>query len=335
MGPLLFCVLLYSIVRQVRSQPDWTSSLQKLYAIPAEKAGGMLTAVMLLMLVNWGIEAIKWQLVIRPVQPVSWSRSFKAILAGTTLAFFTPNRMGEYLGRIFYLDEPHRLKAISLTIVGSVAQIIITFLFGSAGLLVLHDRLMEASEVNPMMEIWFNAFLYCMWACLLFLLVFYFRFSWLVRWLGKLPLAERFKASWEILAAFPVGSLFQLLLWSLLRYLVFMVQYYLLFRLLNVQLGPWQAFWSMSVVFLVMAVIPTIALFTDLGVRWKTSISVLQLFSPNIVGILAASLLIWIINLVIPALLGSLLILDIRLFQQRAGKKNAPAADNENENDSR
>ena len=87
----------------------------------------------------------------------------------------------------------------------------------------------------------------------------------------------------------------------------------------------------MSVVFLVMAVIPTIALFTDLGVRWKTSISVLQLFSPNIVGILAASLLIWIINLVIPALLGSLLILDIRLFKHRAGKRSDPAADIEND----
>lgn len=278
------------------------------------------------MLANWGIEALKWQLAIRPVQSVSWSRSYKAILAGTTLAFFTPNRMGEYLGRIFYLDEPHRIKAISLTIVGSMAQIIITFLFGSAGLLVVHSRLMQVYAVNPMMEIWFNAFFYCMSAGLVVLLVVYFRFSWLVRWLGKLPLAERFKASWEVLAAFPAGALLQLLLLSLIRYLVFIIQYYLLFRLVDVQLDPWQAFWSMSVVFLVMAVIPTIALFTDLGVRWKTSISVLQLFSPNIVGILATSLLIWIINLVIPALLGSLLILNSRVFKYRSGKMEPPAA---------
>lgn len=280
------------------------------------------------MMANWGIEALKWQLAVRTVQSVSWSRSFKAILAGTTLAFFTPNRMGEYLGRIFYLDEPHRIKAISLTIVGSMAQIIITFLFGSAGLLVVHSRLMQVYAVNPVMEIWFNAFFYCIGAGLLILLVLYFRFSSLVRWLGKLPLAERFKASWETLACFSAGALLHLLLLSLIRYLVFIVQYYLLFRLVDVQLDPWEAFWSMSVVFLVMAVIPTIALFTELGVRWKTSISVLQLFSPNIVGILATSLLIWIINLVIPALLGSLLILNIRVFKYRAGKMDPPAAVN-------
>jgi len=51
------------------------------------------------------------------------------------------------------------------------------------------------------------------------------------------------------------------------------------------------------------------------------------LFSSNIVGIVATSLAIWIINLVIPALIGSLLILNIRLFnykeeQKRMGKKN-------------
>ncbi|MFM2145559.1 MAG: hypothetical protein RL732_395 [Bacteroidota bacterium] len=291
-----------------------------------EQAVGFIIGVVLLMMVNWGIEALKWQLAIRLVQSVSWSRSYKAILAGTTLAFFTPNRMGEYLGRIFYLDEQHRIKAISLTIVGSMAQIIITFLFGTAGLLVVHGRLMQVYAVNPMMELGFNAFFYGMGAVLLVFLVFYFRFSWLARWLGRLPLANKFKASWEILAAFPAGALLQLLLLSLIRYLVFIIQYYLLFRLFDVQLDPWQAFWSMSVVFLVMAIIPTIALFTDLGVRWKTSISVLQLFSPNIVGILATSLLIWIINLVIPALLGSLLILKIRIFKNNVRDKDPAAA---------
>jgi hypothetical protein len=51
--------------------------------------------------------------------------------------------------------------------------------------------------------------------------------------------------------------------------------------------------------------------------RWKIGIEVVQLFDSNITGILATSLAIWIINLVIPALIGSLLILGIKVFNNR------------------
>jgi hypothetical protein len=56
---------------------------------------------------------------------------------------------------------------------------------------------------------------------------------------------------------------------------------------------------------------------TELGVRWKIGIEVVQLFNSNITGILATSLAVWMINLVIPALIGSLLILSIKVFNNR------------------
>jgi len=55
---------------------------------------------------------------------------------------------------------------------------------------------------------------------------------------------------------------------------------------------------------------------TELGLRWEASIQVVQLFSVNTVGIFATSFGIWLINLVIPALAGSLLILGIKLFKK-------------------
>jgi hypothetical protein len=67
---------------------------------------------------------------------------------------------------------------------------------------------------------------------------------------------------------------------------------------------------------LVMAVIPTIALFTDLSLRGQVSLKLLGLFSANNLGISLASVSIWFINLIIPALAGSLLILSIkRIFK--------------------
>jgi uncharacterized membrane protein YbhN (UPF0104 family) len=50
----------------------------------------------LLLFVNWGIEARKWQLMMRPVQRVSFLTSVKAILSGLALSLFLPNGFGEY-----------------------------------------------------------------------------------------------------------------------------------------------------------------------------------------------------------------------------------------------
>ena len=66
--------------------------------------------------VNWGLEARKWQLALRPVGGIAYRNAFKAVFTGAAVASFTPNRMGEYLGRILYIREGHRTQAIALTI---------------------------------------------------------------------------------------------------------------------------------------------------------------------------------------------------------------------------
>jgi hypothetical protein len=103
---------------------------------------------------------------------------------------------------------------------------------------------------------------------------------------------------------------------------VFLTQYFLLFRLFNVDVSWWQGCWAVSVSFLVMAVLPTIALFTDLSLKGKISLQLLGLFSGNSLGIWATSVTIWFINLIIPALAGSLLILGIkRIFKNNNDEK--------------
>jgi hypothetical protein len=69
--------------------------------------------------------------------------------------------------------------------------------------------------------------------------------------------------------------------------------------------------------FLMLAIIPSFTFLTDLGLRWEIGLQIMQFFSSNMMGIFAVSLGIWIINLIIPALVGSLLILNIKLFRDR------------------
>ena len=98
---------------------------------------------------NWGIEARKWQLALRPVGGISFIDAFRAIFTGATMASFTPNRMGEYLGRILYVKEGRRKAAISLTIACSIAQLLVTLAIVAAGGYAALDILASVKIIKP------------------------------------------------------------------------------------------------------------------------------------------------------------------------------------------
>ncbi len=317
LGPLVFLFLAYSIHRQLLRQPDWTRSWDQIKKAVQGNRQWMIWVACLLMVVNWGLESKKWQLVIRQVQPISYWRAFCATLTGTTMASFTPNRIGEYLGRILYVEEGNRLSAVSLTIVCSIAQLIITLLAGVAGLLYLRAHLSQGVVAGRVdLHFWLNLLFYGVLAILAVLVFCYFRLPWLIGILEKAPFSSKILGPIKILEEFNATILVQILFLSFVRYLVFLVQYSLLFAVFGVSLSWLEAASGMSVVFLVMAVIPTFTFLTELGLRWEASIQIIELFSLNTVGIFAASFGIWLINLIIPALIGSLLILNIKLFRK-------------------
>ena len=274
-------------------------------------------AVLLLMVANWATEAVKWRIAVRRVQQVSFFTAFKAVLSGVSFSVSTPNRVGEYLGRILYMKEGNRLKAISLTIACSISQLIVTLAMGLIGLLVLRRPIENSQMLSP---VWTEVMIYGVLAVLIILTLFYFRISWLVKWVDRLPGSRRFAWLIEVLEEFNATLLLQLLSLSVLRFLIFIIQYYLLFRLFDVQISLAQGWWAVSVAFLIMAVIPTIALFTDLGVRGQVNLKLIGIFSNNQLGIGLTSVSVWFINLIIPALAGSLLILGIKKLAENKDK---------------
>lgn len=315
-GPLVFCLLAWSIYRQLLRQNNWQVSLKHAWeAMMGAEAWKMVLAVAL-MFANWGLEARKWQVIIKRVQHLSFIQSCKAVFTGTTLAFFTPNRIGEYMGRILYLDEGARIKAISLTIVCSMGQLLITWWAGIGGILYL-KACGNTELLHTFAGLWLNLVLYFAVGAAVVLTLFYFRLAGLVRWVEKMPKLQKPVSYIRVLDNLNATILLRILSLSVLRYSVFIGQYFLLFDVFDVHITAAQVAGSVSVIFLVLSIVPTIAVITELGVRWKIGIEVVQLFDSNITGILATSLAIWVINLVIPALIGSLLILGIKVFNNR------------------
>jgi hypothetical protein len=223
--------------------------------------------------------------------------------------------MGEYLGRMLYMNEGNRLKAISITIVGSISQLIITLFMGFIGLMILLPKINAAGMISSP---WTQTISYGVLAVLIFLLLFYFRLSWLVKWVDRLPGSKRYSYLVKALEEFDTSLLLKLLLLSFSRFLVFVLQYYLAFRLFEVNLSWFQAFWAISVSFLVMAVIPAIAI-VELAQRGKILTTVIGIFSSNILGIGLVTVCIWFINLILPAIAGSILIFSIKkIFRNKS-----------------
>jgi hypothetical protein len=102
--------------------------------------------------------------------------------------------------------------------------------------------------------------------------------------------------------------------------LVFIAQYILVFYLFNVAMPLFWAVCSVSVLFLLMAIVPTIPI-AELGVRGEISLKVFGMLTQNILGIISVAAFIWLINIIIPSLVGSLFVLSSRIFKKSELKK--------------
>lgn len=324
LGPLLFVWLSWSIYGQLSSQPDLGQAWKAVMASFDTRSLATLLLVFALMIVNWTIEALKWKMLVGQIQRVPLLVAFKAILSGVAFAVTTPNRVGEYLGRILYMEEGNRLRAISMTITGSVSQLIVTLVMGLAGLIVLGPQITGTGMVSAP---WLKMLVAGTALTAVLLTLFYFRIPFLVRTIDRLPGKHRFNFLVSAMERYNATLLLRVLSLSATRFLVFVIQYYLLFRLFSVDLSLSQAAWAVSVSFLVMAAVPTIALFTDLGMRGEVMLQLVSLYSGNRLGIGLAAITIWLVNLILPALAGSLLILGIRrIFKNK--NSNAVATTN-------
>ena len=319
LGPIIFIALAISIYRNITHQKDWQQSLQQIKSSLHGEQGWKAIFVILLMLANWSLEALKWRVLIIHIQKISFITAFKAILSGlsVSLALNTPNGAGEYVGRIIYIKEGNRLRAITLTFVGSISQLIVTMLLGTIGLFLLHDNFYQATnQAIHLSLMWLDVMRYGSIAITTALIAIYFELSWLVKLLERIPFVAKYSYFIQKLEDFKWQELLKVLLISVVRYIVFVVQYLLLLQVFAVDIDLFTAFWLITIMFLALAIVPTIAL-AELGVRGKISIFLFGVFSTNTLGIVLTASAIWLINLIVPALAGSLFILSVKLFRSR------------------
>lgn len=317
-GPLLFIWLAYSIYHQIKGQVDVQQSWNLILQAFQEEHRWKLITVIALMFVNWGIEARKWQLQIKGIESINFLNAFRQILAGQALGFNTINRIGESAGRAAFLKEGNRLRGVVLSFVGSMAQIIATFTMGVGALFYVKVVILNnTNQLSGLSGFWLDGLIYVIAGGIILFTLAYFRLAGLIELLEKIPFFAKYRFFIEKLEDFHWRELIRILFLSFGRYFVFLVQYILLLEVFNVHVFWLDACALVGVLFLVMAIVPTIAL-AEMGVRGKVSLLLFGLVSSNTIGIIATAGGIWLINLILPAIGGTLFILGLKLFRKNS-----------------
>ena len=271
-----------------------------------------LLGLVLLMLVNWTLEAYKWKTLIQHIEQISMLKSLKAIFSGITIAIFTPNRIGEYGGRIFHLQKADRIDATLLTIVGSYAQLVVTLATGiTASIFFIPNHV----GIGPLTPIQFNLIGLLMFGVAAFLVVLFLNTRLLTNIIKRSPVPKKYHHYAEVFQYHSTGTLWRVFLASLGRYMIFTFQFFLLLRIFDVAVNYADAMMMISMTYFVMTAVPTIAI-TELVTRGAVATKFLEILSPNVSGIVSASSMLWLINLAVPALIGVIFIFQLKFFRK-------------------
>ena len=210
-----------------------------------------------------------------------------------------------------------------ITIIGSFAQLIITVCAGLFALLTFIDHYLLVKYHLP--DYLLSGLILLIPATVFIIILFYFN----IRLLSDIA-GHYFPGKWKKWISYTKvfnNYSYKELLWNLLlsfaRYLVFCTQFFLLLKLSGAGLPLLQGLILIPVIYLVMAVIPSVAL-TDLGIRGSVSLFVIGLYFTNYstgfpdtsLAIITASSVLWFVNLILPAVLGTFFVFSLKFFRK-------------------
>ncbi len=268
-----------------------------------EKFVWWLLPIFLLLPLNLLLESKKWQLLICKLESHTILESLKSVLGGITTAFFTPNRVGEFPGRVLFLAPQNRVKGVLLGGVSALSQTLVILLWGVPSAIVLLGT--HFAEQN----------------------IFYFLLSGLIFFvllLGYIFLPniaayykQRFKGKkvydiLQMLAQFSRVDLLKVLFVASLRYFVFSTQFFCMLQFFGAGVDISMTLLAIATNYLFVTFAPAFA-FSEGAVRASVAVLVFSLFTQNQLGVAAAGISIWIVNFVFPMIVGSYFVAKTKL----------------------
>ena len=266
---------------------------------------GIIIIVFILMIVNWLFEAVKWKILVKKIKRINVAQSLYSVIAGISVGIFTPNRLGEFAGRPYFLDKSKMVPGFFAAVVGSLSQSFITIMIG-----ILSINLYLLGNQNNLFISKTYIYSILTFSVLMIILIGYAYFNpiFLVKIKSKFRLFKNREEELHFLASYKLKELMNILFFSLSRYVVFFMQFYLLLLFFNIEITVYHAFIAIGLIYLFLLVIPGFAL-SEIGLRGSLAIFFLGMFSSDYPAIILATISLWFINLALPAILGTFIVM--------------------------
>ncbi len=249
-----------------------------------------LVPLLLLMPLNWWLETYKWKTLLNGA--INMRTAWKGVMTGVALGFISPARIGEFAGRIWHLPVEIRTRAFYLSNIGGLAQTAVTIAGGTICVALWAN--------NPFMA---NIL---MGISVVFLFL-YFRFDLINKLLLKISLLSSNNLTVNIEELPAQSILWKVAGLSVTRYAVYLLQYVLAFRFFGVDCTFVALAVHSGVLLLANSFSPLLPAL-DFSFRGSVVLFVFAGISQNNIALIAATTLIWLLNLVLPAVTGYLFI---------------------------
>ncbi len=251
--------------------------------------------VLFLMPVNWIIEAFKWQLSLKRVEPIGFVRALRSSLYGAGVGLFTPNRVGDPFGRVALLKTENKAEAGLMAFQCAFAQQLATIFFGLLGIALLSqepefNRYFGNPWVIAAIAVGFGV-----------AMLFVFGQKYLSQFLDNFRVLKRFGFSPALISSVPLSSSLTVVAFSLLRYMVFASQFVLLLYLFGCEADFITAYAAVFTTYLFASLIPVLSV-ADAGVRSGFGIIFVGAFWNQPAAIALAAHMVWLLNVALPAL---------------------------------
>lgn len=290
--------LLYYIINSVNFN-EITSALYEANII-------LIMLVLFLSLINLYLQFYKWKLTSTLILGNTENRKvFYSLFQGFSAAVFTPARIGEYFGRALVFKNHSLIKVTLATLLDKFFPLLMVAFFGSiASVLFLHYYYEVSIYITVSLFIVFFFVFY-----FVILLIFNQDF-WDNFLFNKINDSKRLSKYFERLT--PLKNLdrnysVKMIFLSFLFYTCYIVQYALLVAAFSHNFAFINYLWAGNLIMFSKTIIPPIS-FSEMGIREGASVFFIQQFGELASVGFNASIFLFFINVLLPALIGLILI---------------------------
>lgn len=247
-----------------------------------------LLLMFILLPINYYLEWRKWKLILDKIQITDKQTGYQSFFAGIVTGMFTPNMLGNFIGRMFYFQFKDRPKIVIYTLYNNLAQFLVTVAFGAVAMIFIGDKTLNLDVPKVLV-----------WVGLVLLVMVYFFGDKL---LNILPFKNQRLIRLLNLVNDYGKERYQVIFFSIFRYFVFSIQYFLVLMFFGAEFSI-EMYLTIWILYLLSSLVPSF-LFGKLGIRESISLVVFASFGMADYILVFTSLLVWIVNLLMPTIFG-------------------------------